>query len=323
MANYTLNFSDNITLKLLTEQIDKMPYEDSELFIEQATKLSNELPHNIKNLLSIFLEKGSKTGFLLLKNIIIDEDIPDTPQDNTFFVGEKTKLSKLIAILNQYLGDMISYEGECYGRLFQDMVPKKTLSDTQTSLGSKVELEIHTEQAFSKLRPDILTLGCLKGDKNAITYVLPVNIIIEQLDDYKKNLLRQPLWKIGVDLSFKINCKEFIEGNIRGPMPIIYGPKEDPFLVFDQDLMIGINEEAETLKNEIIEIYYKYRYEHILNSGEIIFIDNRRAVHGRSSFKPNFNKYDRFIIRSFVTLDLNSSIYARNINKRMIEAKYS
>ena len=95
MTNYTLNFSDNMTLKLLTEQIDKMPYEDSELFIEQATTLSNELPHNIKNLLSIFLEKGSKTGFLLLKNIIIDEDIPDTPQDNTFFVGEKTKLSKI------------------------------------------------------------------------------------------------------------------------------------------------------------------------------------------------------------------------------------
>ena len=146
------------------------------------------------------------------------------------------------------------YEGEGYGRLFQDMVPKKSLSHTQTSLGSNVELEIHTEQAFSELRPDILTLGCLRGDENAITYILPVNIILNQMDEAKINLLRKPLWKIGVDLSFKINCDEFINGNVRGPIPILYGPENHPLFVFDQDLMKGINEEAENLKNEIIEI---------------------------------------------------------------------
>ena len=218
---------------------------------------------------------------------------------------------------------MISYEGEGYGRLFQDMVPKQSLSKTQTSLSSNVELEIHTEQAFSDLRPDILTLGCLRGDESAITYILPVNVILNQMDESKINLLRKPLWKIGVDLSFKINCDEFINGDLRGPIPIIYGSEKDPLLVFDQDLMIGINEEAEKLKNEIIEIYYKYRYSHILKPGEIIFIDNKRAVHGRSIFNPKFDGTDRFIIRSFVLFNIENYKNAINLNKRMVLAKYS
>ena len=59
---------------------------------------------------------------------------------------------------------MVSYEAEGNGRLFQDMVPNKELALSQTSLGSKKELELHTEQAFSEMRPDYLSLACLKGD---------------------------------------------------------------------------------------------------------------------------------------------------------------
>lgn len=325
MYIYHFDSSDNHLLNELIELINIIPNENPELFISQASSLAYFLPTNIKNFLEKFIKNNLKNGFILFENIFINENIPlpDTPPDNNYFIGEKTKLAKIIAILNQYLGQMISYEGEGYGRLFQDMVPKQSLSKTQTSLSSNVELEIHTEQAFSDLRPDILTLGCLRGDETAITYILPVNVILNQMDESKINLLRKPLWKIGVDLSFKINCDEFINGDLRGPIPIIYGSEKDPLLVFDQDLMIGINEEAEKLKNEIIEIYYKYRYSHILKPGEIIFIDNKRAVHGRSIFNPKFDGTDRFIIRSFVLFNIENYKNAINLNKRMVLAKYS
>ena len=322
MANYKLNSEENTTINNL---INFMKYESNNMhsYISKASYLAFKLPFNLKQLLNNFKQYGTKTGFLLLENVNINEEQPITPPDNNYFIGEKTEYAKTITLFNQYLGEMISYEGEGYGRLFQDMVPKQSLSSTQTSLSSKVELEIHTEQAFSKLRPDVLTLGCLKGDENAITYILPVKTILNKLDDKKREMLRQPLWMIGVDLSFKMNFDEFIEGDMRGPIPIIYGSHMDPQLVFDQDLMKGINDEAEALKKEIVEIYYKYRYGHILKPGEVIFIDNRRAVHGRSSFSPRFDGTDRFIVRSFVTFDLNKSKYARNKDERVIEAKYS
>jgi L-asparagine oxygenase len=76
-------------------------------------------------------------------------------------------LARCQSIINEFIGEMVSYEAEAGGRLFQDMVPNKKLMETQTSLGSKTELELHTEQASLELRPDFLSLACLKGDKNA------------------------------------------------------------------------------------------------------------------------------------------------------------
>ena len=34
------------------------------------------------------------------------------------------------------------------------------MENNQTSVGSTIELEVHTEQAFSRLKPDLLSLGC-------------------------------------------------------------------------------------------------------------------------------------------------------------------
>jgi L-asparagine oxygenase len=120
-----------------------------------------------------------------------------------------------------------------------------------------------------------------------------------------------------------MNVDEFIDGDTRGPIPIIHGSEDDPQLIFDQDLMYGTTIDADDLKNVITKIYYESRLSHVLKPGDIIFIDNRRAVHGRSPFQPKYDGSDRFIIRSFVTFDYEYSSYARPNNKRAIEAKYS
>lgn len=310
-------------LKIVVNKINIDPSENPDLYCEQLKTLISEIPERIQQVLSEFKKKGSPTGFLLMKTIPIDENFQyiSTPQGNTYKVGEKTRLAKIQSLLLSFLGEMIAYEAEGYGCLFQDVVPIKSMEDAQTSLGSNKELEIHTEQAFSNLRPDILSLACLRSSPYAKTYILPVKNIIECLKEEEIKLLREPLWKTGVDLSFKLHGKEFLEGDIRGPMAILQGNKEDPFLVFDQDLMTGIIECSHQLVKQIIDIYYEHRISHVLNPGEIVFIDNNRAVHGRSPFIPNYNGYDRFLIRCFATFDFDKSKHARK--GRMIETIYS
>ena len=85
--------------------------------------------------------------------------------------------------------------------------------------------------------------------------------------------------------------------------------------------MTGITFESQELIVKIVNIYYNYRLSHVLTSGEIIIIDNKRAVHGRSSFIPNYNGYDRFLIRCFITFDYEKSYYARV--GRIVKAIYS
>jgi len=301
------------------------PSDNPELFCKQAKECSENVPQYLKDVLVNFALKGNDKGFLLIKTegFVYEHWLEKTPEGNNNRVGEKTLLARVQSILVNVIAEMISYQAECYGRLFQDVVPIKTMETQQTSMGSNIELEIHTEQAFSKLKPDILSLACLRGDLDAQTNILPVKLILENLTENEIQSLYNPLWKIGVDLSFKLNNQ--FDGELRGPIPILQGSHIDPILVFDQDLMIGIDNEANILKNKIVNIYHEHKYQHNLKPGEIIFIDNLRAVHGRSRFLPRYDGYDRFLIRCFSVFDFEKSSYARdnNENRRMISAIYS
>ena len=314
---------ENPQILSLATKLTISPTEEPELFCSQSRELSKQLPQRIIDILLSFAKNGSDTGFLLIKNLEISENIPKTPSSNGHKVGEQTILARIQSLFINVICEMIAYEAEGYGRLFQDVVPVEAMSKNQTSIGSSVELEIHTEQAFSKLRPDILSLACLRGDLDAYTHILPVQFILNNLNDDEKKLLREPLWKTGVDLSFKLHGHEFIEGDMRGPLSIISGLDEDPLLVFDQDLMRGITEESVKMVEKITDIYYKYRLRHNLKPGEIILVDNNRAVHGRSPFFPKYDGYDRFLIRCFGTFDYSKSEYARPNNSRTVGAIYS
>lgn len=320
----TLDLEENTKIKTIISNILANPTEQTELFCEQTREMSNLLPNRIKEELIYFSTYGSETGYLLIKNIDLSNFVmPTTPLNNNSKIGELTEMSKFQALFISVIGEMIAYEGEGYGGIFQDVVPIKRMENVQTSLSSKIELEIHTEQAFSLLRPDILSLACLKGDTNAMTYILPVQKIIDNLTKEELLFLREPNWMIGVDLSFKLNGIPFIEGDERGPIPILYGSEENPKLVFDQDLMKGINEQANEILKKIVNIYYENRLEVNLKSGDIILIDNNRATHGRSSFTPKYNGNDRFLIRCFCTFDYKKSAYARLDGGRIVQAIYS
>lgn len=312
------------TLHRLANCIAAYSFKDPDAFCLHAKMISEAVPDRIKEIMYNFVKKGSPTGFLLCKIQIVQEDATiHTPKNNATNIGETTCLAKIQALLISLLGEMIAYEGEGNGTLFQDIVPVQGMADYQSSTGSNSELEIHTEQAFSMLRPDFLSLACLRGDANAFTYILPLQCILDELSSDEIALLQQPLWYTGVDLSFKLGGNEFINGDLRGPMPILDVAGACPRLIFDQDLMRGTDDASNKILKKIVAIYYRRRISHNLQPGEILFIDNRTSLHGRSSFSPKYDGFDRFLIRCFATLDYETSEYARKDGGRIVSAIYS
>jgi L-asparagine oxygenase len=310
----------------LAKQLTTDPSENPNEFCKQAKKISDRLPIQLKKVLKEFIKVGNDNEFLLITGLEKTiENLVETPSNNSSKMGEKTNLAKIQAICLSYMSEMIAYEAEGYGRLFQDMVPIKSMEREQTSVGSTAELEIHTEQAFSDLKPDILSLACLRGDANALTFILPVKKIIDNLSSDEVTLLKQPLWKTGVDLSFKISGHEFKNGDIRGPMPILSRGVDisRPILTFDQDLMFGITPRSSLMIKKVVDIYYENRISHNLKPGQIIFINNRHAVHGRSPFFPKYDGLDRFLVRCFSVLDYMKSNLARPYESRTVSAIYS
>ena len=255
------------------------------------------VPGRVREALVEFGERGSPSGTILISGFPV-ERVPPTPPSNSDFLGAASELARVQAAFNQVAGDMVAYEAEGGGKMFQDMVPCRSLTDSQTSLGSSVVLEIHTEQAFSDLRPDVLSLACLRGDPAAQTYTMHVRELLDRTTEEERATLRRPLWTVGVDASFV--SSGLVDASVRGPVPILSGPEDDPVLVFDQDLMRGVTPEAEALRSKIVEIYEARKVALTLSPGDVLLVDNRRAVHGRSAFRARFDGSDRFVVRSFV-----------------------
>jgi L-asparagine oxygenase len=275
--------------------------EDPDEFCRQALAASFDVPAHVRAAVLNFSDVGSEVGILVVRGLIVDDDLVDTPLDNKGGFGAKTVFAKQMAVIAQLLGSMVAYEAEGNGHLIQDMVPNPKLATTQQSQGSKVELEAHTEQCFSEHRPDYVILGCLRGDPDAATLAFSARKLSALMTAEEQEKLRQPLWATTIDESFQPYIPD--PDAVRGPYPILDGPTDDPYILVDQDLMHGITAPAQKLLEKVVEVYVANRDGHVLQPGDLLMLDNLRAMHGRTSYSPRFDGKDRFIARGFVVRD--------------------
>jgi len=222
--------------------------------------------------------------------------VPKTPSTNNYNVGETTELCKHQEEIVKKFAPLVSYKEECNGAMFQDIVPVKSLSKLQTSTSSDQPLEIHTEQAFSEQRPTFISLACLRGDSNAVTYILPLETVLKHLSTEDIEYLKKPMWMCRVDTSFILGGAKDV---LHGPMPIL---REPSTIVFDQDLMSGIVPKADSMIQKIVDIYEKHKTSITLEAGDVLVLDNRIFLHGRSKFTPRYDGTDRFLIRCFARI---------------------
>jgi L-asparagine oxygenase len=319
-THFPLSAADRSEMRRLAMYLTEDPALDPEGFCAAARRAAAHLPSSVAEPLRGFHRSGSASGMVVISGMSAD-DAPSTPGDNTQHLGQRTVLARVQAILNEFLGSMVAYEAEGAGMLFQDMMPSRAAATAQTSLSSAVELQVHTEQAFSELRPDFLSLACLRGDACASTFIFTARQLANRCTPEEIALLRQPRWTTTVDASFLGH--DFGKGLVRGPMPILSGATDDPFMIFDQDLMRGVDQTAQDLLERTVAIYLDERSSYTLREGDVVILDNNRAVHGRSDFRARFDGTDRFVIRTFAVRDLNRSRHARTADSRVILASFS
>lgn len=319
-AVFTVELRERRHLVELADRLPRSPREDPDALCEAAAAAAGNVPPRLTEAVRDFARDG-RAGALILAGLPTGP-VPHTPLGNGRHVGESCLLVRIQAILAELLGHLVAYEAEGAGALFQDLTPSRTAAQAQTSLSSAVELELHTEQAFSALCPDHVGLACLRGARDAHTYLLTARQVTMALRPDEIAELRKPQWVTRVDESFRASPGGFLDGDVRGPMPILSGPDEDPRIVLDADLMLGVTPAAQRLLDQIVDLYLRDRRRHTLAAGEIMFLDNQRAAHGRSVFRPRFDGTDRFIVRCFVTQDLGQSQHARN-GTRVVASRFS
>ncbi len=279
----------------------------SALFVRSAGHAARLMPAAVHDALVDFADDPHQSGALLLRGLPVGQ-LPATPPTPTAPADKDSVSEFTLLTIARRLGQPVGYEPEHGGDLIQNVVPTKTALDRQVSTSSQVQLMFHTEAAFHPYRPRYLLLLCLRGDPAAHTTVSSIFEVITQLDDDVVDVLFQPRFRTAVDESYLQG-----RGNSLGAaMPVLVGTRHDPSMIFDADLMVGTDEEADDALRALGNATAACHASVALAAGDLLVVDNSVAVHGRSPFTPRFDGTDRWLQRTFVVSDLAPSAADRN-----------
>jgi L-asparagine oxygenase len=258
----------------------------------------------------------------LVRNVPLGQ-VPPTPGQARPRRPATGEAAAAMSVLLAGLGEQHGFRPEFGGRIIQDILPVRGFETEQISLGSTVDLELHVEMAFSRYRSDYVALLCLREDHNGVagTTISSIDSMLPTLDAAAIRTLRQPRFRTKVDASFRagddLPGDEWVD-----PICVLDGPPERPHLRVDFAETEGTDQTAQVALRALRAAADRTRIVVQLRAGDLLVIDNHRALHGRTPFMPRYDGADRWLLRSFVAKDLRRSERVRKADARIVEADY-
>ena len=238
-------------------------------------------------------------GVQLFKDVKIG-DVPHTPAQPYYSSPALEEARKTLLVEALSVGYPISYVQEQAGALVQNIIPVHKTEYEQISTSSKVQLALHTEAAFHPYKPDYVMLLCLRGDPNAVTTYANVEDIVSQLSNEMLQYLQDPAYTTSVDKSFQLPGKKYRQTTLQ----ILKKIGSEYNMNYDEDLMKPTNILASMALDKFAEAVSKCVQEIVLETGDLLIIDNNKTVHGRKPFQPKYNGTDRWVQRMLVRKQL-------------------
>jgi len=270
-------------------------------FLDNANTYAQELPRRLRAFLNTF-RLAEPRGVCLISGYPVDDaKIGKTPPhwrkkpDGSSTTEEEIFLNLCGALL----GDAIAWSHQRGGLICQDLMPIKVHESKMIGSGSERALVWHTEDARYSYRGDYIGLMCMRNpDAVRTTFALIDEV---PLDPEQVDVLFEPRFVFRPDPSHPSDS----EGE---KAPVLFGDPKSPYIRFDPYCMDRPEtEETQTAMDYLIRAVDENLTGVALLPGECLFIDNYKAVHGRSSFKARFDGTDRWLKRINIARDLRKS----------------
>jgi len=305
-------------------------------FLNNAVLYAHELPRRIRSFLNDFRLREPQSGGCVISGYPVNlTAIGATPTHWKWRSDARSSLREqiLFVLHGSLLGDLLGWATQQDGYMVHDIFPIKGNENEQLGTGSEQPLWWHTEDAFHPYRADYIGFFCLRNPDNVATTIGALDV--EKLAASQVEILFQPRFTIRPDESHqKKNESDLRRANrtngdqesievaydqIRKmsanpeKVSVLFGSAEMPYLRLDPYFMDPLDDdpEAQQALNALIAVIDADLTELVLKPGELCFIDNFRAVHGRRPFKGRYDGNDRWIKRICVTRDLRKSRHAR------------
>ncbi|MEL0638756.1 TauD/TfdA family dioxygenase [Marinomonas sp. TI.3.20] len=303
-------------------------------YINSLNKLAYEaLP---KELLDIFLrQKNSKTPlpYILIENVPTDSAITAVPLQNECASRFKTgsRSESLLIMLSSLLGEPYSmvFEG---AEIVNNLIPYKETAKHYTGLGSNVELDFHIENAALKhfspynFSPMGLMLTGVNLDENGpVTRVSDGRQALTLLSEEEQEILSSHLFRIKVPHRWRSE-KYGIPQTETEWVPILHnrnGAYPELSAVFYKDMIKAKTPEAQNALNKLHKAVKTVSVGISLKPGQLLYIDNRFALHSRDMFEPTIEngRPKRWVQRVFVSPNLWGHRNLHEIDDRIYEVK--
>lgn len=280
--------------------------------------LTRLLPPRLLDFMEGFRLAESAAGIVIRGLAIDDVAIGPTPSHwRECADAANFRQDACLVIVASLLGDVFGWTTLQNGRLVQNVLPIKGEEMEQSGHGSRTNLEWHTEDGFHPYRCDYLGfLGMRNIDLVPTTFasVRPVSLSDEVL-----RTLFEPRFLIRPDNEHLRNaavartaasgvCVKSI-GTEPEPVPVLFGDPGRPYLRIDpyfMDHLPGDGGAARALK-EVIECLDEALDDLVVGAGDLAFVDNYLAVHGRRPFQARYDGTDRWLKKVTVSRDLRRS----------------
>jgi Fe(II)/alpha-ketoglutarate-dependent arginine beta-hydroxylase len=302
---------------------------DSPEFMRQATLVSHEVPRRVRQHLIEFKLLEPASALCLLSGLPVDESrIGPTPKHWQGRSRPTVELAEeiLLVLLGSLLGDVIGWATQQDGYLVHDVCPIPGHEGEQIGTGSEQLIWWHTEDAFHPLRGDYLGLLCLRNPDGVATTFANLERLC--LSDEDLDVLFTPHYTIRPDESHQAKNRsgnkevdELLERSYRKieqmktrpeKIALLHGDRRSPYIRIDPYFMDAVPDpQARAALDNLIAAIERDLREVVLSPGDLCFIDNFKAVHGRRPFKARYDGTDRWLKRLNVTRDLRRSRDAR------------
>ncbi|MER5806587.1 TauD/TfdA family dioxygenase [Streptomyces sp. NPDC002033] len=273
---------------------------DDPAWLDTVRDASAALPRTVLAALRRFRHDAGPDGVLLLRNmpVVADDPLPETPTVPGSVERVPAVASTLVTAAMIQLGEVIAYRSEKTGALVQNVVPVPGSERSQSNAGS-VLLELHVENAFHDNKPDYVGLLCVREDPtgDAKLCTSSVRRALPLLSGHTVSVLAAPRFLTEPPPSFgDLN-------SVTPAHPVLVGDPRDPNILVDFAATHPLDDEAKAALGELREALMRTMSALALRVGDLAVVDNRLAVHGRTSFTPRYDGQDRWLHRVYAHLD--------------------
>ncbi|MGW6687025.1 TauD/TfdA family dioxygenase [Streptomyces sp. NPDC054961] len=280
---------------------------DSPEWVTRARDAWEDLPLQLRREVRRFRRHSGPHGTLVIGGLPVDQAaLPATPSVPGSVQRRATIAAAVLTMVACGLGEPLAYRAEKSGALVQDVVPVPGQETFHGNAGS-VPLSFHTENGFHPHPPDYVVFLCLRADhdRRAGMRVAGIRQALPLLTPASRQILFAPEFITTPPPSFGFDAAA--SGPDVEPRPVLSGAVEDPDIRMAQLVTTPLTPRAAAALTDFGRACEATARTLCLNPGDLVIIDNRVTVHGRTAFRPRYDGADRWLQRTYVTTDLRRS----------------